>query len=138
MPKDYSFDPMMPPRRVTRLAKVKRVRPYDYRRDGAVGKPNVFPWAGGIFGQPHMPANHPGIFEDRWALPNYVETAEMRGGPLQYTTLRADPTMSDPIERDITMPDLGIDPPTGGVPTVVKAAGLVALGVALGWAVFGK
>jgi hypothetical protein len=132
MPKNYAYDPNMPPRRVTRLQKVKRVRPYDYRRDGAVGNPVPHPYGGGIFGQPVSPASHTGIFEDRWALPHYVEQAELRGGPLQYNTLRADPTMSDPIERGITVPDLGSDEPE---PSMLRKLAKPAL---LAWWLFGK
>jgi hypothetical protein len=86
-----------------------RARPYDYRRDGTIGNAVGTPEHGGIFGQRTCPANHPGIFAAGWALPGYVEQAELTGGPLFPDTLKADVTMSDPIERNIHASDLGPD-----------------------------
>jgi hypothetical protein len=86
-----------------------RARPYDYRRDGTIGNAVDTPEHGGIFGQRACPANHTGIFESRWALPGYVEQAELTGGPLFPDTLKADVTMSDPVERNIHASDLGPD-----------------------------
>lgn len=84
-----------------------RARPYDYRRDGAAGGVQPLSYPGGIFGGPPNPRNHTGIFESHYAIPAYVEQAELDGGPLFSDTLRADATQSDPIERDIGTPDLG-------------------------------
>jgi hypothetical protein len=91
------------------MNRVHRIRPYDYRRDGAIGNATGTPNYGGIFGQRNCPANHTGIFEAQWALPTYVEEAELTGGPLYSNTLKADVTMSDPVERNIRVPDLGPD-----------------------------
>jgi len=82
-------------------------RPYTPRLDGAVGRVKPFPYAGGIFGQPNRPRNHTGIFEAQYAIPDYVEQAELDGGPLFAATLRADSTLAEPIEKGIKVPDLG-------------------------------
>lgn len=84
-----------------------RARPYDYRRDGAQGGIEPLKYAGGIFGQPFSPKNHMGIFESRYAIPEYIEQAEQGGGPLFPDTLKADAPQSEPIERGIAAPDLG-------------------------------
>jgi hypothetical protein len=86
---------------------MSRARPYDYRRDGASGRVTPFKYAGGIFGQPNRPRNHLGIFEAKYAIPDYIEQAELDGGPLFADTLRADSTQAEPIEKGITAPDLG-------------------------------
>lgn len=91
------------------MDKVKRVRPYDYRRDGAIGKAGGSPQPGGIFGQRISPANHTGIFEAEWALPFYVEESELVGGKLSPDKLKADVTTADPVERKIKVPDLGVE-----------------------------
>jgi len=84
-----------------------RTRPYDPRRDGAHGVIEPFAYAGGIFGQPVNPTSHTGIFEARYAIPKYIEDAETAGGPLIYDSLKADVTQSDPVERNINVPDMG-------------------------------
>jgi hypothetical protein len=142
--RNYAYDPLMPPANATNLRRVQRVRPYDFRRNGAVGKPTNFSWPGGIFGQPVMPGNRTGIFEDRYALPPYVAEAEVRGGPLQYTTLKPDPTLSDPIERGIRWPDgldMGDEPapaPAMARPSFVGPVLTIAAGMFVGWLLFGK
>jgi hypothetical protein len=91
------------------MDRVKRVRPYSPRLDGAIGQAGGSPHPGGIFGQRISPANHTGIFESRYALPFYVEEAELQGGKLDPVKLKADVTTADPVERKIRVPDLGVN-----------------------------
>lgn len=128
MPINYTRDYRSPPGVMTLLQRVKRVRPYDPRLDGVAANLPQFKYRGGIFGQPVIPRSHTGIFEERWALPDYVASAEVAGGPLFYGSLRPDPSMSDPVERNIYTPDLG-DP--ANAERASLAGILVPLGVGI-------
>ncbi len=98
------------------MEKVTRLRPYSPRLDGVSGNSANAPNPGGIFGQRICPAHRGRIFEAHYALPGYVEEAELQGGTLYPDKLTADVTTADPVERKIRVPDLGPEAGSWRVP----------------------